>query len=186
MNRLLQNRLLLQLLFTLIAALSVATLSVVLITEAIQGAERVVLGEANRVIATAVGELKQQYQYRASSDTAWSSLPAAARDVSLRAITRTVLRSYPGVEGGFYMDADFLGYAFPTHDTGSVKTDLPIAEKGLILALTQDSLKTRRSIERVIRGRTDLLVLGAVPSSHGPAVAWGMKRLAGRGAPGAG
>lgn len=186
MNRLLQNRLLLQLLFTFVAALSVATLSVVLITEAIRGAERVVLGEGNRVVATAVRELKQQYEYRTSSDSSWSTLPSAARDVSLRAITQTVLRSYPGVEGGFYVDADFLGYAFPTHDTGSAKTDVPVAEKGLILSLTQESLKTRGMTQRVVRGRTDLLVLGAMPAPHGVAVVWAMKRLAGRGASGAG
>jgi signal transduction histidine kinase len=186
LNRLLQNRLLLQLLFTFVAALSVATLSVVLITEAIRGAQSVVLGEANRVVATAIRELKQQYEYRTSSDTSWSTLPAAARDVSLRAITQTVLRSYPGVEGGFFADDGFLGYAFPTHDTGSAKTDVPSAEKGLILSLTHDSLKMRQMTERVIRGRTDFLVLGAVPSQNGVTVVWAMKRLVGRGAPGAG
>lgn len=96
MNGLIQNRLVLQLLFTFIAILSVATLSVVLITEAIRGAERVVLAEANRTIATALTELKQQYQYRSSSDSTWPTLPARARDISLRGIAQTVLRSYPG------------------------------------------------------------------------------------------
>jgi hypothetical protein len=183
-NRLLQNRLLLQLFFTFVAALSVATLSVVLITEAIGSAERVVLGEANRTIATAIAELKQQYQYRAASDSSWSSLPARARGVSLRGITQTVLRSYPGVEGGFHADADFLGYAFPTHDTGSAKTDVPSAERDLIVSMTQQSQKANHFAARVIRGKSDLLVLGAEPS--GGAVVWAMKRLAGRGTPGAG
>ena len=186
MNRLLQNRLLLQLLFTSVAALSVAALSVVLISQAIQGAERVVVGEANRTIATAIHELNQQYQYRVSSDSSWSSLPAQARDVSLRAITQTVLRSYPGVEGGFYSGADFLGYAFPTHDTGSAKTDVPSAERGLIVLLTEESRRSNGLIERVVRGRSDLLVLGAAPGQSGGTVIWAMKRLAGRAAPGPG
>ena len=186
MNRLLQNRLLLQLLFTLFAALSVATLSVVLITEAIRGAERVVLGEANKTVAAAINELKQQYHYRASSDSSWSTLPAQARDVSLRGITQTVLRSYPGVEGGFYSGSSFLGYAFPTHDTGSAKTDVPSAERDLIVSLTKQSQQTNRMVEQVIRGKTDLLVLGAVKSENRTAVIWAMKRLAGRGAPGTG
>ena len=186
MNRLLQNRLLLQLLFTFVAALSVATLSVVLITEAVRGAERVVLGEANRTVASAVGELKQQYQYRVSSDSSWQALPAQARDVSLRGITQTVLRSYPGLEGGFYGDAAFLGYAFPTHDTGSAKIDVPSAERGLIAALTRQSQKTNGTVEQVIRGKTDLLVLRAAPTQDRSTVAWVMKRLAGRAAPGVG
>jgi signal transduction histidine kinase len=183
-NRLLRNRLILQLLFTFVAALSVATLSVVLITEAVGSAERVVLGEANKAITTAIAELKQQYRYRVSSDSSWQSLPEQARDVSLRAITQTVLRSYPGVEGGFYAGPDFLGYAFPTHDTGAAKIDVPSAERNLIVALAQQSRKANRFSTQVIRGKSDLLVLGAEPS--GEAVVWAMKRLVGRGAPGSG
>ena len=185
MNRLLQNRLLLQLLFTLFAAVFVATLSVVLITEAVRGAERVVLGEANKTVATAISELKQQYHYRASSDSSWSMLPVQARDVSLRGITQTVLRSYLGVEGGFYSGADFLGYAFPTHDTGSAKTDVPSAERDLIVSLTKQSQQRNRMVEQVVRGKTDLLVLGAAKTQNGGPVIWAMKRLVGRGAPGA-
>jgi signal transduction histidine kinase len=174
----------LQMLFTFIAALSVATLSILLITEVVRGAERVVLGEAHKAISTAIAELKQQYEYRASSDTSWPNLPAQARNVSLRGITQTVLLSYPGVEGGFYSGSDFLGYAFPTHDTGSEKIDVPSAERGLIVSLTQQSRLAHRMIQQVIRGRTDLLVLGAEPSPNGSTIVWAMKRLAGRAAPG--
>jgi signal transduction histidine kinase len=186
MNRLLQNRLLLQLLFTFAAALCVATLSVVLITDAVRGAERVVLSEAHRTLTTAIAELREQYRYRVSSDSSWSDLPAPARDISLRGITETVLRSYPGVEGGFYTDGSFLGYGFPTHDTGTQKTDVPSAERGLIVSVARQSLSAHHQIQQVIRGRSDLLVIGAVPSSKDNTVAWAMKRLVGRGAPGAG
>ncbi|MDQ2777058.1 MAG: ATP-binding protein [Acidobacteriota bacterium] len=185
MNRLLQNRLVLQLLLTLLAALCVAALSVILITEAVRNAESVVLGEASKTISTAIDELKQQYQYRAASDTSWQSLPTQARDLSLRGITQTVLRSYPGVEGGFYADSDFLGYSYPTHDTGAAKTDVPSAERSLIVALARQSLKTNHIVRTVVRGRTDLLVIGAL-SSRSRAVTWAMKRLVGRGAPGVG
>ncbi len=89
------------------------------------------------------------------------------------------------MEGGFYAGDDFLGYAFPTHDTGSAKTDVPSAERGLIVALTQESQKAQRLVARVIRGKSDLLVLGAAPSQNDGAVVWAMKRLVGRGAPGA-
>lgn len=184
MNRLLQNRLVLQLLFALIAALCVATLSIVLIGEAIRSAESVVLGEADRTIAMAIDELQQQYQYRESSDSSWSSLPAQARDVSLRGITQTVLRSYPGVEGGFYTNNEFFGYAFPTHDTGAEKIDVPAAERGLIVSLAGSSLKASHLVREVIHGRSDLLVLGALSDPNRRTVTWAMKRLVGRGAPG--
>jgi signal transduction histidine kinase len=179
-NRLLQNRLVLQLLFTSAAALSLCAISVILITDAVRNAERVVLGEANKTVAAAVDELKQQYQYRAFSDSLWPSLPDQARDISLRGITRTVLRSYAGVEGGFYLGGAFLGYAFPTHDTGSSKTDVPSAERDLIVSLTQRSAESNAFTAQVIRGKSDLLVLGAVPASRGGPIVWTMKRLAGR------
>lgn len=65
------------------------------------------------------------------------------------------------------------------------KTDVPSAEKSLIVSLTQQSVTAHRMTEKVVRGKTDLLVLGAVPSQDGTVV-WGMKRLAGGAAPGAG
>jgi len=188
MNRLLQNRLVLQLLLTSAAALSLSAISAILITDAVRNAERVVLGEANKNIATAVSELKEQYRYRALSDSSWQSLPAQARDISLRGITQTVLRSYPGVEGGFYSGSDFLGYAFPTHDTGSSKTDVPSAERELIVSLARRSAESNAFTEQVIRGKSDLLVLGATPASPesgGGLVIWTMKRLAGRATSGA-
>ena len=185
-NRLVQNRLVLQLLFTLVAAVSLAALSVMLISEAVRSAESVVVGETNKTLATAIRELRQQYRYRASSDSSWSTLPVQARDVSLRAITQTVLRSYPGVEGGFYADANFLGYDYPTHDTGSDKTDVPSAERGLIVFLAKQSLKTNQIVQRVVRGRTDLLVLSALGDKNHTTATWAMKRLAGRAAPGFG
>ncbi len=180
MNRLLRNRLLLQLSFTLAAAVSVAIVSVVLITEAIGTAEGVVLGEAHRTLASAISELKQQYQQRASSDTSSSSLPTQARDTSLRGITQIVLRSYPGVEGGFYTGSEFLGYAYPTHDTGTAKIDVPSAERGLIIAVAEQSLRTNHMVQQVVRGRRDLLVLGALPDRNRHTVTWAMKRLEGR------
>ena len=181
-----RKRLLLQLLFTFAAALCVAMLSVVLITDAVRRAERVVLGEAHKALAAAIAELREQYQYRVSSDSSWSDLPPQARDVSLRGISETVLRSYPGVEGGFYSEGGFLGYAFPTHDTGSQKTDVPSAERDLIVSVVRRSLRTHREVQDVIRGRSDLLVIGAIPSAKDNAATWAMKRLVGRGSPGAG
>jgi hypothetical protein len=95
--------------------------------------------------------------------------------VSLRGITQTVLRSYPGMEGGFYANSDFLGYAYPTHDTGTAKTDVPSAERSLIVSLAQQSLKTNQIVQQVVRGRTDLLVLGALADQNHATVTWAMK-----------
>lgn len=184
MNRLLQNRLLLQLLFTLAAAVSVAALSVLLITEAVQSAEGVVLRETTQTLSTATNELRQQYLYHVAADSTWGVLPASARDVSLRGISQTVLRSYPGVEGGFYGQSAFLGYSFPTHDSAAAKTDVPSAERNWIQQIVEQSLRSGTRAEQVFRGRTDIIVIQAVPDKSRSTAAWAMRRLPGRNDPG--
>ena len=183
MNRLLQNRLLLQLLFTSVAAVSVAALSAMLIAEAIRSAESVVLKETNQVLSTATSELQQQYLYRVIADSAWGSLPLSAKDLSLRAITQTALRAYPGVEGGFYAESDFLGYAFPTHDSALAKTDVPSAERNWIEQTVKRSLQNGGQAHQVFRGRSDIVVIEATADKARSISAWTMKRLAGRNDP---
>src|ERR1700689_2634667 len=95
------RRLQLQLVFVLLAAISVATLSAILIVRSVRGAERVVLGDTRRALSGANAELELQYSERVNADSAWVTLPDAARDISLRAVSQITLRAYPGVEGGF-------------------------------------------------------------------------------------
>jgi signal transduction histidine kinase len=181
LNKLRQNRLVLQLLFTLIAAASLAGISIVVIADAIRSAESVVVGEATKTVTSALEAMRAQQQYRASSDPSWTALPAAAKDVSLRAITDTVLRSYPGVEGGYFTQhGQFLGYAYPTHDMGSAKIDVPSAERALIEQLAKRSLHSNGVLHELIRGKMDLVVLCAVHNANWRTATWAMKRLPGR------
>lgn len=180
-----RHRLLWQLGFAVLAAICVTALSVLLIAEAVSHAERVVVGEAAQALTTANSELRQQYRYRVSSDPSWSVLPDAAKDVSLRGITLTVLRSYPGVEGGFYQHSTFLGYAFPTHYRGYTKTDVPAPEKSEIEETCRRSLATSTAQQRILQEGTELVVMRALPDSAQQTAIWTMKRLPGQGAPGA-
>ncbi|HLH04695.1 MAG TPA: ATP-binding protein [Bryobacteraceae bacterium] len=181
MKRLLQNRLVLQLALTLIAAASLAGISIVVITDAIRGAESVVLNDTSKTLSAALRELRREQQERTSSDSGWPTLPAAARDLSLRALSYTVLSSFPGVEGGFYNRHDqFLGYSYPTHDTGSLKTDIPSAERPAIAALAQRTVQQQQPVQTVLRGKIDLVVLSAVPGALPGSAIWVMKRLPGR------
>jgi signal transduction histidine kinase len=170
------RRLQLQLLFGLVAALSVTALSVLLISNAIRSAEGVVIADTRKTLATANAELDQQYSYRVSSDSSWSRLPAAAQDVSLRAISQATLRSYPGVEGGFFAEGQILGYAYPTHGSGTIKMDVPAAELPQIEAAIRQARTTGRG-SQVLRGSRDLVVIQAV--AHGDHVSWTMKRVSG-------
>jgi len=179
MKSLFKRRLQLQLLFILLAAVLVATLSVLLISDAVSSAEGVLLTDAGRSLTAAVSELDQQYQGRMSADASLIALPIGAQDTSLRGLSVAVLRSYPGIEGGYYDGAHFLGYSYPTHDTGDKKTDVPSAELDDILATIAQS-RTQDVAQRVLRGRQDLVVIEAKASRERGYVSWAMKRLAGR------
>src|ERR1051326_8602676 len=88
------HRLQLQLLFSVVAALSVAALSILLILEAVRSAERIVIADAHHSLNRALDELTQQYRDRVNGDPNWPELPREAQDLSLRAITAIVVRSY--------------------------------------------------------------------------------------------
>jgi signal transduction histidine kinase len=183
MRSLFKRRLQLQLLFILLAAVLVASLSVLLISDAIESAEGVVLSDAARTLTAAVSELDQQYQDRVAADSAWLALPVPAQDTSLRGVSQAVLRSYPGVEGGYYDGAHFLGYSYPTHDTGGNKTDVPTAELNDILAAISQS-HASGTAQRTLRGQHDIVVIEAKSKGRNTFASWTMKRLAGRSDPG--
>jgi signal transduction histidine kinase len=170
------RRLQLQLIFVLLAAISVATLSAILIVGAIRGAERVVVVDTRQTLTAANTELAQQYSYRVASDSGWNLLPANARDVSLRAVSQVTLRSYPGVEGGFYTGSQIVGYSFPTHGSGNPKVDVPEAERPEIENAVQRAVNSGKG-ERILRGARDIVVIEA--QSQGDHVIWTMKRLSG-------
>lgn len=179
MRAILKRRLQLQLLFILPALALVAALSVLLIRDAVKSAEGVVLTDASKTLAGAVAELDQQGQDRMARDSTWRTLAVAAQDISLRGISQAVLRSFPGVEGGYYDGAHFLGYSYPTHDTGVKKTDVPIAELDDILATISQS-QAGEGAERVLRGKSDLVVIRATRDAATGFTSWAMKRLPGQ------
>jgi hypothetical protein len=147
MRSLFKRRLQLQLLFILLAAVLVAALSVLLISDAIQSAEGVVLADADRTLTAAASELDQQYQDRVTADSAGMTLPVPAQDTSLRGVSQAVLRSYPGVEGGYYGGARFLGYSYPTHDTGVKKQTFRPLNSTIFLRRFRKAVRRERRSE---------------------------------------
>jgi signal transduction histidine kinase len=170
------RRLQLQMVFVLVAAISVTILSAILIAGAIRGAERIVVGDTSRTLDGANAELALQYSYRVGSDPGWDQFPVSARDISLRAISQVTLRSYPGVEGGFYAGTQILGYSYPTHGSGNLKVDVPEAERPEIEGTIRQAQKSGKG-ERILRGSRDIVLIAAV--SQGDHVSWTMKRLSG-------
>ena len=147
-----QRRLQLQLLLILFAGVAVAAWSVLLIWGSVHNAERVVIADMGTQLDSALRELGKQYVYRTDSDTSWRSMPLASQDVSLRGVSQAVLRSYPGIEGGFFSDGEFVGYAFPTHDNPDAKTDVPAAERSTIEDVSRRA-SASGSAQELLRGK---------------------------------
>jgi signal transduction histidine kinase len=175
MNSFFRRRLQLQLLLILLAAVSVAALSALLIWDSIQNAENAVIADMARQLSAAIGELGQQYSDRVNSDSTWPTLPASTHDVSLRAVSQAVLRSYPGVEGGYYVGAQFLGYSFPTHDNPAGKTDVPSAERSVIQEVASRAGSNGKA-EQLLRGGNELVLIQATSMPQRGGVAWAMQR----------
>lgn len=154
-----------QLLFSVFAALSVAALSGLLISEAVRTAERTVLADARGTLAQALKELARQYDDRVTNDPTWPDLPVEAQDLSLRAVARAVFRSYPGAEGGYVLETD---------DQSATP-----AEVGEVIRRA----KAGRSASQVLSGGPDLIVVEAQRLNQQGVVAWTLKRLTGRNDP---
>jgi signal transduction histidine kinase len=180
MRSILQKRFQLQLLFALIAAVSVAALAIELVINAVRHAESFVLSDTDRTLNHALQELDHEFRLRRNNDATWKGLPAGAQGLSLRAISQVVLASYPGVEGGFWVSSQFVGYSYPTHDGASPKMDVPAAERPTIEDVIARAQREGKS-ERVLRGKHDLVVISAI--FDGPTGAWAMKRLPGQAEP---
>jgi len=160
-----------QLAVTGIAALSLLTLAAILVRDVIVGAEERIVAEAEQQCVAAAAELAEQYRERlAFRDGAdLEALPPEAQDVSLQALSATVLRGYEGVEGGFVASGRVLGRA-----GSSVGVTLqPMTKSDLSLLR---SIKKSDSVSRM-DNETDILVAAASDVGSSPIMAWTLKRV---------
>ena len=160
-----------QLAVTAIAAVSLCALTAILVRDVLVGAELRVVAEAKQQCRTAALELAQQYRERLAfrDDTDLETLPVEAQDLSLQALTATVLRAYDGVQGGFVSSGRILGRA--GFDDAENAPPLSEAETSLVL-----SAKPENGVAHVDDG-DDILVSAAIPGESGSIQAWALKRL---------
>lgn len=100
--------------------------------------------------------------------------------VLMDALLNAILGEAPGVEGGFWHDADgFIAYAFPTHAGSEPKRDVPSTERDRIDALVRKALAGAASVVDLIPGKRETVVLTACPvETAGPRLgAWTMARV---------
>jgi signal transduction histidine kinase len=172
-----KRKLQVQLVLIMLAGIFVAACAVLLVLEAVKGAERAILSDAGGVLAEATRELRQQYDERLKLDSRLLDLPLAAQNISLRGLSEAVLSSYPGVEGGYFRADNFLGYSFPTHDNPSAKIDVPMPEMDTIRSAAEAALLQKTAVVRTLRDPYEIVLIRALPDGSENTVAWAMKRV---------
>ena len=165
-----------QLAIIILASVAMVGLAAVLIRDAITQTEDRLLAEARQQSIAACRELRLQYEERAAFviDDPLEELPLEAQDVSLRGLSETVLRSYEGVEGGFFLVAreKVVGYS-------GEKSQLAAEELSLVLATVAQAKAANEVLTQTAEWDRDLAVVAAAAAEPVQWVVWTMKRLSG-------
>jgi len=159
-----------QLAVTGVAAISLLALTAILVRDVLVGAEQRIVAEAEQQCATAAAELARQYRERMAfrEDADLEALPLEAQDLSLKALTATVLRSYDGLQGGFVLSGRILGKA---GTSGGIELP-PLSASETSFLLSPQGNGANRTDDGA-----DILVSAAAPDDAGPIRAWALKRL---------
>lgn len=163
---------------SIITAASAATLTLafLLVREVIRGTQSTLIEEARLQASAACRELNEQFRDRLTySGEALAELPFEAQDLSLRGLASAVLRSFEGIQGGFYVaPGRIAGYAFPT---AGRERRLKGGERALVEATIARARARKGLVTETASWEGDLAVAAAEPAGDGEAVAWALKRF---------
>ncbi|MGM4887475.1 sensor histidine kinase [Tardiphaga sp. 604_B6_N1_1] len=122
---------------------------------------------ARAIVARACNAISQEIELRASANG----------DYSVAAVH--ALESFQGVEGGIWKSGTgSLGYAFPTYEGSSPKTDLPQAELPAIREVAEAAAVAKRPVDWRRDSRSQSLLITACPLREASdTVAWAMTRV---------
>ncbi len=177
---------------TILGTLSVILFLAVLVAtfSALRYTKSSVLVDEKKYLSDAANALAREYEDRAQPAPQNDVQPPLSVALShsaaiLSSLTRAVLRTADGVEGGFYSTTDdtLVGYSFPTRyrTTDSPdKADLPADAQPAILHVAQNAVLTRKLSEQVLTDVNEIILIEAVPIRRGDVYvgsAWTMKRL---------
>jgi signal transduction histidine kinase len=160
------------------ASLAVAGLAALIVRDAVFTTESKLQNEARQLCTTACKVIKVQYEERAkyASDPLLSKLPPDYQEISLKAISMTVLQVFKGIKGGMYLAASdkIMGYAYPTADTPG-EAELTQSEKDFVRSLAARAAVADEMIAHSGRSNKELLVGAAARS--GETTIWTMRRV---------
>lgn len=156
----------------LLTAMAAVLLGCLLFANLLQNLRSEVVTDAQKSLSNAVGELLQAH--------GTNKLPELGSpgtlDQTLKAISYDVLRSYPDVEGGYYLGNQAVGHSFPSYTEPGSELKQHQIEREAVEASLRESRELRRVVIREFDDGRDLVVVGALSLPGRPLAAWGLKR----------
>lgn len=177
---------------TLLGTLSVILFLAVLVAtfSALRYTKSSVLNDEKKHLSDAANALAREYVDRAQAAPSSEvkspvNFDLGLSDGTLTLLTRAVLRTADGVEGGFYSATqnNLVGYSFPTRlgpPDPSDKADFLADARGAILQVAYNTALTHKLSEQVLTRMNEVILVEAVPVRNGDiyvGCAWTMKRL---------
>jgi signal transduction histidine kinase len=160
----------------LLTALVAVVLGCLLMSDLVRNFQSVVVADATKSLSNALRELTEAEKDWSKHRKSEGSESREALDLALRSVSYDVLRSYPDVEGGYYLNDQPIGHSFPSYTEPGSGLKQPPIERHAVLACLADSRSSGKVGRRVFIDGRDLVVVSAmVPPGHSLAV-WGLKR----------
>ena len=161
----------------LLTALVAVLLGCLLMSDLVRNFRSVVVADATKSLANALRELTEAEKNWSKRHTMSGIKSREALDTDLRLISYDVLRSYPDVEGGYYLDEQPIGHSFPSYTEPGSGLKQPAVERNAVLACLAESRATGRVGRRVFADGRDLVIVSASVVPGRPVQAWGLKRF---------
>lgn len=164
----------------LLTALVAVALGCLLMSDLVRNFRAVVVSDANKSLSNALRELtKAEESWSSQHSKGMAPVSREALDDALRLVSYDVLRSYPDVEGGYYLEGQPIGHSFPIYTEPGSGLKQPSIERNAVLACLAESRSTGRIGRRVFDDGSDLVVVSARATPGSAPAVWGLKRYLG-------
>jgi len=160
------------------ASLAVVGLAAFIVRNVISTTEDALVAEARQSCVSACQELRIQYEERNTYGSDLLQMPAEAQDLSLTAISMTVLRAFEGIDGGIYLPKTdhILGYANPA-DPKVSRPRMRGPRADFVRTLAKLAATTDEIVTQSDRLDTSIIVGAAVHAKAGDSMVWTMRRI---------
>ncbi len=165
---------------TIIAAASLAVfgLAAFIVSNVITSTEGALRAEARQACIAACRELRTQFDERTTYGSDLLQMPPQAQDLSLTAITKTVLRAFEGVEGGVYLVKDDRLSGYATSSDSAPARPRPRGPRWeFVKSLAARAASTSEVVTQDNQFDTNYVVWAAARTTTGGAIVWTARRI---------